>query len=267
MAINGSGARPTATGSNAIAMGSGANASGNDAVAIGTGAQATDGAAVAIGLGNIASGNGAVAIGDPNHATGRGAVAIGADNRATGLGAVAIGADSVAEGRSAIALGSNARATAAGAVAIGENAVADRPGQVALGSTGSTYTLAGIGSAASRAAQSGPLNYVTSDAAGNLALSDFGPNDLALIRFDLDRVRRDARSGTAAAMAMGYAPMPSAPGRTSYSLNGSTFREAQAIGGAIAHRLDTDNPFALTAGFAYAGHGNNAVRVGVAGEF
>src|SRR3546814_12337320 len=47
----GSGDRPTATGANAIAMGSGANAGGDDAVAIGTGAQATDGAAVAIGLG------------------------------------------------------------------------------------------------------------------------------------------------------------------------------------------------------------------------
>src|SRR3546814_4013475 len=118
----------------------------------------------------------------------------------------------------------------------------------------------------SRAAQSGPVSYVTSDAAGNLALADFGPGDIAGIRFDLDRVRRDARAGTAAAMAMGYAPMPSVPGRTSYALNGSTFREAQAIGGAISHRLDTDNPFALTAGFAYAGHGNNAVRLGVAGD-
>lgn len=68
-------------------------------------------------------------------------------------------------------------------------------------------------------------------------------------------------------MAMGYAPMPSAPGRTSYALNGSTFREAQAVGGVISHRLNTEAPFALTAAFAYGGHGNNAARVGVAGEF
>src|SRR3546814_15743692 len=74
-------------------------------------------------------------------------------NGVTGLAAVEIGADSVAEGQSASALGSNARATAGGAVAIGENAVASRPGQVALGSVASTYTLAGIGPAESRAEQ------------------------------------------------------------------------------------------------------------------
>lgn len=252
---------------NAIALGSEATASGDDSVAIGTRATAQDGKAVAIGAGNVASGDGAVAIGDPNIATGRGAVALGADNTAIGFGAVAIGADSVAQGQSAIALGRNAQATAAGAVAIGENAVATRPGQIALGSTGSTYTLAGIGSAESRAAQVGAVRYVTSDDTGNLALADFGPVDIARLGDDLLRDRRDARAGIAAAMAMGFAPMPSEPGRTSYALNGSTFREAQAIGGAISHRLDTDTPFVLTAGFAYGGHGNNAARVGIAGEF
>lgn len=111
------------------------------------------------------------------------------------------------------------------------------------------------------------MGYVTSDASGNLALSDFGPADLDQIRYDLNRDSHDARSGIAAAMAMGYAPMPSAPGRTSYALNGSTFRDAQAIGGALSHRLNTEEPFAITAAFAYAGHANNAVRFGVAGEF
>ena len=65
LAVNGGGARPTATGTNAIAMGSGADASGDNSVAMGTGAVARNGAAVSIGAGNIADGNGAVAIGDP----------------------------------------------------------------------------------------------------------------------------------------------------------------------------------------------------------
>src|SRR3546814_6172667 len=56
-------------------------------------------------------------------------------------------------------------------------------------------------------------------------------------------------------------------GRTSYALNGGLFRNAQAIGGAVAHRFATEAPLAVTAGFAYGGHGNNALRVGVAGEF
>jgi autotransporter adhesin len=79
--------------------------------------------------------------------------------------------------------------------------------------------------------------------------------------------RRDARQGIAAAVAMTAAPMPSAPGRTSYVLNGATFRGQYAIGGSIMHRFDGDRPFALTAGFSYGGNGNSAARVGVAGEF
>ena len=63
------------------------------------------------------------------------------------------------------------------------------------------------------------------------------------------------------------APMPSEPGRTSYVLNGSLFRGQEAIGGSVAHRVGTDVPLAVTAGFAYAGNKNNIVRLGVAGEF
>jgi autotransporter adhesin len=86
--------------------------------------------------------------------------------------------------------------------------------------------------------------------------------------FDLRRLdRRDTRQGIAAAVAMGHAPMPSEPGRTSYVLNGSTFRGEYAIGGSIMHRLSGDTPFAIGAGFSFAGNKNNAVRVGVAGEF
>jgi hypothetical protein len=61
--------------------------------------------------------------------------------------------------------------------------------------------------------------------------------------------------------------MPSEPGRTSYVLNGATFRGQQAIGGAFAHRLAVGLPLAITAGFATAGHRNTLARIGVAGEF
>lgn len=210
VAVDGTGARPTATGANAIAIGSGANAGGDSAVAIGVGATAQNGAAVSIGAGNRASG--------------------------------------------------------AGAVAIGENAVATRPGQIALGSAASTYTMPGIASPASVAAQSGQTGYVTSDASGNLAVGRFGPGDIAQLDFDLRRDRRDARAGVAAAAALGYAPMPSEPGRTSCVLNGALFRGEQGIGGSMAHRFGGEAPFAVTAGFAYAGNKNNIVRVGVAGE-
>jgi autotransporter adhesin len=227
-------------------MGSGSNASGDSSVAIGDGAVAQDGAAVSIGAGNVASGAGAVAIGDPNLATGRGAVAIGADNQATGLGAVAIGADSVANGRSAVALGSNANAGAAGSVAIGENAVATRANQVALGSSASTYTLAGIGSAESNAAQSGAVELVTTDAAGNLGTSSL---DLAAIEglggrtgalegqvTALNQGLRGANGGIAAAMAMGGTVMP--PGSSfAMSFNLATYRGEQGFSGSAVARV------------------------------
>ena len=180
---------------------------------------------------------------------------------------MAIGSHNSAIGSGAIALGDGARAGADGSVAIGRGAVATRVDQVALGSAASTYTMSGIASDASRAAQSGATGFVTSDASGNLAVADFGPGDIAALDRTMRIDRRDAREGIAAAAALGYAPMPSEPGRTSYVLNGTLFRDQQAIGGSIAHRFNTESPFAVTAGFAYAGHSNNLARIGIAGEF
>ena len=82
-----------------------------------------------------------------------------------------------------------------------------------------------------------------------------------------DHDRREAQRGTAAAVALTAAPMPSEPGKRSYTFNLATFRGEQAVGASIAHRFDTGAPMAFTAGVSYAGNNNTAVRVGVAGEF
>ncbi len=73
--------------------------------------------------------------------------------------------------------------------------------------------------------------------------------------------------GIAAAIAMGSAAMPSAPGRTSYVFNGSSYRGERALGGSVMYRLNTNNPFAITGGVSYGGKKNTAVKLGVAGEF
>ena len=86
--------------------------------------------------------------------------------------------------------------------------------------------------------------------------------------FDLRRSdRRDMKQGIAAAIAIAPAPMPSAPGRISYAVNGATFRGEYAVGGSLQYRLNTSNPMAVNVGFSYAGNKNNGLRVGVAGEF
>ncbi len=79
-------------------------------------------------------------------------------------------------------------------------------------------------------------------------------------------VRKEARAGAASAMAMSTAPMPSAPGRTSWTVNAAEFNNQPGWGASFAHRLNAAVPFAVTAGFAFSGSSNGA-RVGFSGEF
>ncbi len=122
---------------------------------------------------------------------------------------------------------------------------------------------------------------MTTDGAGNLASTPLDLSGLGNLGNRVDAVesglasltdyavdsRREARKGVAAAMAMTTAPMPSLPGRTSWAVNGATFRGEYGFGASLAHRLDTAVPMALTAGYAFAGDANHGVRLGVAGEF
>ena len=48
---------------------------------------------------------------------------------------------------------------------------------------------------------------------------------------------------------------------------GSTECSEYAVGGSMNYRLNTEAPIAVGVGFSYGGGKNNAVRVGVAGEF
>lgn len=63
------------------------------------------------------------------------------------------------------------------------------------------------------------------------------------------------------------APMPSGPGRISYTANASVYRGQLGIGASFAIRTNTEDPLALTFGISHAGGKNTAVRAGVAGEF
>jgi hypothetical protein len=101
------------------------------------------------------------------------ATALGASAQANAALANALGAQAQANGQGAIALGAGAKANYQNSIAIGEYAETTRAKQVVLGSVDSTYTLAGITSQASTAAQAGPTYLVTTDIAGNLAASTF----------------------------------------------------------------------------------------------
>jgi hypothetical protein len=79
--------------------------------------------------------------------------------------------------------------------------------------------------------------------------------------------RQDGQRAIAAAVAIGSASMPSAPGRASYVLNVTRYRGENAVGGSVMYRLNTNDPFAITGGISYGGKKNTAVKLGMAGEF
>ncbi len=206
----GGGAGATATGSTFnVACGTNANASGG-----------FNGANTAVGYEANASGTSAgnVATGIQANASGMGSgnIAIGALANASGdfSNNVAIGQSSTASANS-VAIGSGASATFSNSAAFGSGATATRANQQVFGTATNTYTMAGITSATSKAAQSGPTQIVTSDASGNLATvspAEIGlasSGDITAINTRLDDLdRRASKAFTGVAMAFAMAGVP-----------------------------------------------------------
>lgn len=275
-----------AIGAYASAFGGLSIANGERTTAIGSQAEAIAGGATAVGDQTIASGLAATALGQLAEATAPAATALGHNADALGLASTAVGVRAAATATASTAVGRFASATFAGSTALGSGATTTAANQVALGGTGSAVRVGDI--AASTAAQSGAIGVATVDGNGVLGRNTTVLTDIAALQtassgfqssigalngqvstlFDLREFdRRDFRKGIAAAVAMGSAPFPSAPGKTSYVLNGSVFRGEPAVGGSLMHRIDSDTPFAIGVGFSLAGKKNNAFRAGVAGEF
>jgi hypothetical protein len=86
-----------------------------------------------------------------------------------GTNASAFGQGATARGENTTALGQGAEATHKNSAAIGQGVKTTRENQVAIGQATNTYTMSGIASAESRAAQGAPAYFVTSNAQGDLA--------------------------------------------------------------------------------------------------
>jgi autotransporter adhesin len=167
-----------------------------------------------------------------------------------------------------------------------------KPGIKQLGAAVNTYAAPGINSAASLAAQQGATKFVSSDAAGRLATTAYGPNDIARLDASVNNVanglntlgnavaigfaninqnmqslERRAYQGVAVSGAMPTLHMPSAPGKTSVSARTGVYRGQAAFGAAFMHRLDTRLPIAV-GGVVSVGVRNSAMVAGeVAAEF
>lgn len=208
-------------------------------LATGAGSQATGHGDTAYGVGALANGDRSTAIGFEAQASGQHSTAIGGNAQATGNLSVALGQGSDASGANAVALGQGASASFDNSIAIGQGVATTRGNQVAIGTGTNTYTLAGINSVASRAAQSGRTYMVTSDAMGNLATMDIEPWFTRIegledaIGSTQERLRTQA-DGIAVSLALGGAQVIQ-PGQTfSVSANLGHFDGSSAVGfGAI----------------------------------
>ena len=220
----------------------------------------------------------------------------------TGVSSSAYGATSKAAGDYATAIGFNAQATSANSVALGANSTTGQAVSVTGGTVGGrTYAYAGgspvgvvsVGAnGAERQIQNVAAGRVTSDStdavngsqlyASNQAISAAMSLSVSGLSQSLDALessisqlsarqaaaQKEARAGIAAAVALVNAPMPSAPGKTSWAGNVARFRDQYAMGFSFAHRLNSNAPLAMTAGVAYSpGAGNVTGRIGMAGEF
>jgi hypothetical protein len=168
-----------------------------------------------------------------------------------------------------IAIGSNTIAGLSNSVAIGSNVATTRANQVAVGTASNTYTLAGVSSAASLAAQTGPVKVVTADAQGNLATASFSPQDITALQSNVGTLQQDvgvlqqqmkqAFEGTAIAIALGGTSLP-ADKRFAISTNWGNFRGQNAVGVAAQYRLSNYAVanIGVGGGFAQGGIGSRA---------
>ena len=134
---------PSATGTNAVAIGSGAVSSGSQSVAIGLGSDATQVASTAVGWSAAATGLYSTSVGYNPDATAQGATALGFNVDATSTYATAVGSNSSGQGSKAV--------TGSGAMALGGSyasgtdsfAAAIANNTSSYGATGSNSVAAG----------------------------------------------------------------------------------------------------------------------------
>ena len=228
-----------------------------------------DSLGIAIGARSVVSNVRGIALGGFAQATGTAAMALGALASATGEGSVALGFGSEATEDDTVSVGSATLQRRITNVAAGVNATdAVNVGQLATIATNVTGLQTTVATQTTQITAIQAVNTTQSVQIGALQSAQDALAGSIDTLFDLRRTdRQDMKQGVAAAMAMAQAPMPSAPGKVAYAVNGATFRGEYAVGGSLQYRLNTAAPMAVNLGLSFAGNKNNGVRVGVAGEF
>jgi len=184
-------AQPSATGTNAIAIGDRATASGNKSIALGWG-QSQGLYSMSGPIGNYLSTYGAIA--DYS-------LAIGSDAKASGSYGVALGRSVVASGAQSLSLGFGGTASATNAVAIGDSNTASHANAIVIGDSvqSTTTNEVSIGGTADTVRISESYTLPTSDGTANQVLTTDGAGAVTF-----------ADAGGGAALEL-YAENPSSP--------------------------------------------------------
>jgi autotransporter adhesin len=217
--------------------------------------------------------NGGAAFGDFAAATGgtatvSSATAIGNSASATTPNAVAVGqsANVLATNGTAIGGGATVQSGATNSVAIGQGSVATTPNSVSFGTPGSPRVLSNVapGVAPGDVATFGQLSSM---ATGIQTQIGGIQSQIGGLQSQISNNLTESRRGIAAAVATANAPMPSAPGRLSYQIRGSTYEGQGGFGLSLAYRLNTTVPLAVVGGYGNGGGVENTGYVGLQGEF
>jgi autotransporter adhesin len=192
-------------------------------------------------------------------ATGTDALAMGSSATASGANAIAAGTGAQATAANSTAIGPGATATHANAVAIGSGSVTSAANTVSVGAAGSERRITNVASGI------GPTDAVN---VGQISSITSGfQSQISGLQSQIYDNRTEARRGVAAAVATASAPMPSAPGKTTWQIRGSTFQSEFGAGFGFAHRLYTATPLNIVGGYGNGGGVQHTGYVGLGGEF
>jgi autotransporter adhesin len=192
-------------------------------------------------------------VGTSAQATAVNTTAVGRIANASAAGAVAIGDAGVASGVNSTALGTGANATFANSVALGAGTATTAINQVNVG--GRTISGVAAGVAATDAVNVSQLTITNnavaaiqavnttqnSQIAGLQAADTLAQSELDDLGFDLRRDRKDARAGTASALAAAALPQAMGEGRTMIAGGIGTYRGRGALAIGASHRVSGGN--------------------------
>jgi autotransporter adhesin len=185
---------------------------------------------------------------------------------ATGADSIAVGGGGVASGDRSLSIGAQAQAIAANSVALGYGSVADRPNSVSVGSAGAERSLTNVADGVAPTDAVNVRQLQGGMAAAVDTANAYTDRKMAQMNTDISSLRREARAGTASAMALSAIPQPIKPGQNvvGFGMSGWQGEGALAVG---MSRASNDGRFMIRAGATYNSRSQGGANAGVGFAF